>query len=295
MFVIQKGDHAQERYLSVKILSMTGSVITLLLFVYYGNDITAKMTVGAPDNLPRTFGDVLDRGYNLVPSYDLVYHLMGSTSQHKKGYTSKNKLYQKFFEAEYRTKIEPFEKAKNNLIEESKKSVTSIKTTEARNLVFELEKKVPYWYVAANSQGRGAEWAHDIIMKEPNTLWYCTRSPGCMTPRVRGKIKALEMEDDAYTYQSFILQRNSEYLPMFNYYLLRQHEHGIINRLKNYHGDPKDENFEISEPFALGMIEVLFPFSVLGLSIIISVGVAATEKLIKMFNAHTTRKSKVRF
>ena len=103
------------------------------------------------------------------------------------------------------------------------------------------------------------------------------------------------MEDDSYNYEGFVLRWNSEYLPLFNYYLLRQHEHGIINRLSRYYRDPKEVNYEMSEPAPLGMTSVMFPFSILGACTIISMGIGTVEKFIQMFNAHNTKKIKVRF
>ena len=116
-----------------------------------------------------------------------------------------------------------------------------------------------------------------------------------MTPGVRGKIKPLEMEDDSYTYQGYVMQWNSEFKPLFNHYLLRQHELGIIKRLDRYYSDPKNEDFEMIEPVPLDVTNVMFPFSVLGASIIISICIATVEKLIKMSNAYKTKKTKVRF
>ena len=50
MFTIQQGSHTDRTNLSIRIMSMTLSLVTLLAFIYYGNDITAKMTTGPPPN-----------------------------------------------------------------------------------------------------------------------------------------------------------------------------------------------------------------------------------------------------
>ena len=299
LFVIQQGSHPQDRHLSVKILSITASMLTLLIFVYYSNDITAKMTVGSPDIPVRTFRDVLDGNYKLVPSYDLLFHLMpmyeilaGSDSLHKKIYPTRYKLYKKFFKKVFWDSIYPVERATYNY--------GLNQNNETLKVYRESVKKLPFWYRRTDDFYEGAR---DAIIRDPKSLWYCDHATGyrCMQPWVRGKIKALEMEDDPYRYEGFVLQPNlskginSEYMPLFNYYLLRQHEHGIINRLNHYYKDPKEVNFEMSEPSPLGMTSVMFPFIILGACTIISMGIGAVEKLFKMFNAHNTKKSKVRF
>ena len=295
LFVIQQGSHPQERHLSVKLLSITASMLTLLIFVYYSNDITAKMTVGSPDIPVRTFHDVLERNYKLVPSLDTMYHLMppqeimkGSDSAHKTRYPSRYKLFKKFFEEAFWSKIYPWERTINIYNSNQTK-----KTNETMKVVQDLQEQLPFWYRRDDYLYDGAR---DAIIRDPNTLWYCDPRAGrCMSPSARGKIKALEMEDDSYNYEGFVLQWNSEYMPLFNFYLLRQHEHGIINRLSRYYGDPKEVNFEMSEPAPLGMTSVMFPFTILGACTIISMGIGAVEKFIKMFDIHNTRKSKVSF
>ena len=41
-------------------------MVTLVMFMYYANDITAKMTAGSPPHRVRTFQDVLDYGYKVI-------------------------------------------------------------------------------------------------------------------------------------------------------------------------------------------------------------------------------------
>ena len=48
MFTIQQGSHTERKNLSIRIISMTMALVTLLMFIYYANDITAKMTAGPP-------------------------------------------------------------------------------------------------------------------------------------------------------------------------------------------------------------------------------------------------------
>ena len=46
LFAIQMGEHTNSTFLSPRILTLTASLLTLILFGYYANDITADMTSG---------------------------------------------------------------------------------------------------------------------------------------------------------------------------------------------------------------------------------------------------------
>ena len=47
LFAIQMGEHTNSTFLSPRILTLTASLLTLILFGYYANDITADMTSGS--------------------------------------------------------------------------------------------------------------------------------------------------------------------------------------------------------------------------------------------------------
>ena len=47
-----------------------------------------------------------------------------------------------------------------------------------------------------------------------------------------GKVVELKMEDSYIVYAGFVLQPNSEYLSLFNHYLLKAYETGILKRLE---------------------------------------------------------------
>ena len=66
LFAIQNGDHPSTKYRGTKILSITVSILTLLLFIYYCNDITAEMTSGPADIPVRNFEDALHHDYRIV-------------------------------------------------------------------------------------------------------------------------------------------------------------------------------------------------------------------------------------
>ena len=66
LFTIQLGDHVSNRSLAVRLLLLTTSVLTLLMFVYYTTDITAEMTSGTPNIPIRTFEDVIHHDYKVI-------------------------------------------------------------------------------------------------------------------------------------------------------------------------------------------------------------------------------------
>ena len=57
---IQLGRHPLGQTMSKKVLYLTISLLTFLIFVYYTTDITATMTTTAPEENPiNSFSDVL--------------------------------------------------------------------------------------------------------------------------------------------------------------------------------------------------------------------------------------------
>ena len=53
-------------HLGTKLLTMTTALFTLLVYVYFTNEITAEMTAG-PSEIPmKTFDDVIHHEYNVI-------------------------------------------------------------------------------------------------------------------------------------------------------------------------------------------------------------------------------------
>ena len=77
LFSIQQGSHPGNRDLTSKrVLALTTSIITLLAWVYYSNDITSKMTAGSPPIPVRSFDDVLDQGYKVIVIGELHFNIL---------------------------------------------------------------------------------------------------------------------------------------------------------------------------------------------------------------------------
>ena len=258
LFLLQQGAHPDARHLSRRLLSLTTSMLTLLVFIYYANDITAKMTSGPPNPHPvRTFGDVLVHGYKVIVAGNYAWQML----QRSPTESAKHKVFKHFFEESEETILQYEKMALGEQLED--------KTIE------QLKDDLPHWYHNTNEN---YEWAQDTIIDEQKTLWYCPAF--CDPPRSRGKIKALKMDDSVHTHGGHVLHPDSEYLSVFNHYLLKEYEHGILNRLdKSYNGQP-DIKIGMSEPDPLGINNVMFPFSLLGAAIIMSVIISVVEKAI---------------
>ena len=91
----------------------------------------------------------------------------------------------------------------------------------------------------------------------------------------------MKMDDAWYTNIGFGLQKDSEFMAIFNHYLLKAYENGILNRLYLFHIDQPDIKIGLNEPEPLGIDNVMFPFSFLAVGFITSMAIAAIEKLQK--------------
>ena len=61
MFTLQLGSHPPGDRMSKRLLFMTASLLTFLIFVYYTSDVTAQMTFTRPATNPiNSFNDVLE-------------------------------------------------------------------------------------------------------------------------------------------------------------------------------------------------------------------------------------------
>ena len=126
------------------------------------------------------------------------------------------------------------------------------------------------------------EEALELVSKDPKTLFYGWESviANDELKRFRGQVYALKMDDATYTLCAFALKKNSEFIPIINYYLQKQLEHGITKKLyrNHYNSLYVHESFGIAEPQPLGYENAIFPFIVVVTSSIASVFIAMVEK-----------------
>ena len=132
----------------------------------------------------------------------------------------------------------------------------------------------------------------DTIMNDPKALFYCADVCAVSTNHnaIReGDIIALKMDDHHYTFGGFGLRKDSEYLSVFNHYLLKGKESGVFHRLDKmvWNADLIPPiKIGLLEPGALGINNLMFPFSCLGGAMIISLIVLIVEKIIKKMKLH---------
>ena len=93
LFAIQQGEHTADRHLGARILTMTGAIFTLLVMIYYENDITAEMTAGPPPIPIKTFEDVLHFDYKVIAWSTPLSMMLASPNAGK----SKNEVYKRYF------------------------------------------------------------------------------------------------------------------------------------------------------------------------------------------------------
>ena len=93
----------------------------------------------------------------------------------------------------------------------------------------------------------------------------------------------LSMDDSAYYHLCLGLQKDSEFLGIFNHYLLKEMEHGInmreASKLQSIFN--RNELFGMAEPQPLGKNNVMFLFLLLGFGISASATVAILERACK--------------
>ena len=232
LLTIQQGNHCNVNQLGGRILMLTVSMLTLLMFTYYTTDITAKMTSVTPEIPIRTFEDVMDQGYKVIVSTAFYKIILAESEQER----AKYKVYKKYIE--------------NERVRD--------KENEALKEVISGEK----------------------------TLWYSTYLE--MVPDspkrklLLDQVVALKMDDSLFGLTSFGLQNNSEFLEIFNHFILKEFEHGILNRLYRKYNMALyvKEQFGMSEPQPLGYQNVIFAFACVGIGVVASMCIAIVESMV---------------
>ena len=256
LFLIQQGNHPETRLLAQMILSFTTSILTLLFFIYYSNDITAKMTAGSPTHPVWNFQDVLDHEYKIIVVGMVELYLL----REARNDSAKHSVYKLYFEEDDK-KIWDYEVAnENNDVEEMRRIV------------------LPSWF---NHTKENFEWAANQVIADRKTLWYCQRD--CAPEEIeQGNVIDLRMDDMSYTYGGFMLRKDSEYLSVISHYVQKGFETGVYHRIHLTYSSRTPIKIGMTEPASLKMNNVMGPFIVLGIFIIMSLGIAILENVVKM-------------
>ena len=238
LYIIQMGSHTNTKQMATRLLTLTLSMLTFVVWVHYTTDITAEMTFESPKIPVQNFEDVAHHGYKVVVSSPFLRDSLGAEEPG----SAKHLIYKTYLEQ------------KENLLE---------------NVSVAFQK----------------------VATEENTLYYNCK---CALARAKqyhlDQVVALSLDDSSYAYATFALNLGSEFLPLFNYYLLKALEHGIERRdFKSTHINLfTNKQFGMPEPEPLGFKNIMFVFILLGFGVCLSVLIAFAELLVQ--NRIDTRK-----
>ena len=168
-----------------------------MLYIFYANDITSKMTAGSPGHPVRNFEDVVDNEYKvIVVGWQSL--ALGNLRRSKNG-SAKHTIYKLHLEDGYRKSLAWDNATQNGNFE------------EARGI------KVPSWY---NWTQENVLEAAKQIIRDKKTLWYTTIRGVPDSVKDEGNMIGLKMDDVSRSYSGLLLRQDSEYLPMFRHYCL---------------------------------------------------------------------------
>ena len=134
------------------------------------------------------------------------------------------------------------------------------------------------------------------------TFLYYSLPEGLITTNLKPSEKVmadnafvLHMDDSVYSVVGFGLQKESEFLKLFNYKILKAIEGGVYKRLyRRHHMDLfTKEKFEMIEAQPLALNNVMFCFIILGIGICLSVFQIFMELITKkIFKNHKSNESR---
>ena len=241
---IQMGSHMSTKQAAIRIMTITTSFMTFIIYAYYSSEITAKMTSG-PSQFPvRTFKDVIKEGYSVVAPGDYYETLLAQSDPRSARYEV------------YKRHVEPDKDALSR-----KDAIKKVAT----------EEKVLYF---------AAEWT--IVVQASYVQPY------------RNQLFAVKLDEKMYAQLSFGLTKDSEFLPLFNHFILKEYEAGIMMKLYREYQYPifRDQQFGMPEPSPLSAKNVMFLFTWLGLGICVSCLIAVVEKVRKKCTHYLTHRGK---
>ena len=228
LFTVQMGSHTNSKQLAPRLLTLTMSILTLLLFAFFTTDITAEMTSGPPEIPIRTYEDVIYHNYKVLSTSSYYERLLTNS---KPG-SAKREVHEHHFERK---------RDQDDLDEVVSEMIGNPKTL--------------YLGLSRPLKRRISTETH--------------------------KAFELKMDDSFYTHGGLGLQKDSEFLSMFNHYILKGMENGMLPKfLRAIRLEPQ-ENFEMKEPQPLGLNNVMFCFICLGIGICVSIINVMIELLIR--------------
>ena len=110
------------------------------------------------------------------------------------------------------------------------------------------------------------------LVSDSNTLFYSTKSKN-----LEPYMDDLKIKDGTNGYYAFSYPKQSEFLQILNYHMIKRYENGASHYTWSRHYYDNSEQFGMLEPEPLGYNNVLFPFMCLGLTICAAVVIAMLE------------------
>ena len=122
------------------------------------------------------------------------------------------------------------------------------------------------------------EAAKDGVLSNPNTYLYGHSTAA----KTRPGLMALRMFDSTPVSGGIGLKKNSEFLEIVNYQMLKLVEGGILKHIdKKWPDTSGNEEFGMAEPKALGLKNLLFPFTTLAAGMMTALASASIEYMIQ--------------
>ena len=227
LYAVQMGSHTNSKQLAPRLLTLTMSVLTMLLFAFFTTDITAEMTSGPPQIPMKNFEDVVHFNYKVVTASSHYEHLLSSS---KPG-SGKHKVYEDHFEM------------KKGFDEVVREMITNLKT-----LYFGPLLKLQQHGISSDKH----------------------------------KAVSLNIDDPVYTHGGLGFQKDSEFSPLFNHFILKGLENGVFSSFwRAYKLDPNENFDKMMEPQPLGLNNVMFCLITLGIGICVSIINVVIELILR--------------
>ena len=119
------------------------------------------------------------------------------------------------------------------------------------------------------------------VIEETKTLMYGHRGVidqfSLIEEGLRNQLFALKISDGSWLTTTNALQENSEFLQIFNHFILRQYEHGLLTRNRRVMWLTRNEQFGISEAYPMSLSNVIFPFIWILVGILAALSIAFME------------------
>ena len=122
------------------------------------------------------------------------------------------------------------------------------------------------------------DWADDMGQMPPKTVFF---APPTTCEKKFINCVPLDIVDKVSFFKALAFQKDSEFIALFNHYILRMKENGVIAALKKRRWGKHDKDYEMVEPFELGYDNVLFPYAWLAFGVIIAVSLVFGEVIVK--------------